>query len=138
MSSALIHTEARAALRLRLDTLSNIPTERAWEGFDYAPKPGVPFIEDMLSIDDDAPVSIGAIAHQMSYILTVRYPAGAGTGDLEEVGGRLMDHFKVGTSLEYGVSKLLCTKAARRGSIRQDGAWASMTVTVSITAFTTD
>lgn len=138
MSSATVHSDARAALRTHLGTLAGIPTERAWEGFKYSPVPGKPFIEDMLSVDDDAPVAIGAIAHQMSYILTLRFPGGVGTGDIEEVGGKLLDHFKVGTSLEFGTSKLLCTKAARRGSIVQDGAWARMTVTVSITTFTTD
>lgn len=138
MSSATIHSDARAALRTHLDTLVGVPAARAWEGFEYSPKAGVPFIEDMLSVDDDQPVSVGAIAHLMSYILTLRFAGSEGTGDIEAAGGKLLDHFKVGTSLEFGTSKLLCTKAARRGSIRQDGGWANMTVTVSITAFTTD
>lgn len=138
MSSATIHADARAALRTHLGTLTTVPDERAWEGFEYSPESGVPFIEDMLSVDDDVPVAHGAIAHQMSYIMTLRYPSYEGTGDIEEAGGKLLDHFKVGTNLQYGTSKLLCTKAARRGSIQQSGSWASMTVTVSITAFTTE
>ena len=138
VSSATVHADCRSALRQHLGTLTGIPTERAWEGASYSPRAGEPFIEDLLSVNDDIPVSLGAIVHEMVYILTLRFPSGKGTSGIERAGGKLLDHFKVGTSLEYGTTKLLCTKAARRGSIRQDGAWASMTVSVSVTAFTKD
>jgi hypothetical protein len=140
MSSSLVHLRARSALRTRLGTCLGLPDEdhRAYEGFTYAPTTGEAFVEDKLVALRDEPVSIGAIDHGFSYIITLKFPANEGTEDIETLAGELLDHFKVGTVLTYSGQSFLCYKAERRGAIVQEVDWQVLTVVVTLQTFTTD
>jgi hypothetical protein len=108
MSSELAHPEARSALRTHLKAMAGMLPEaqQALEGFDFQPTQGVAFIEDALAANHSSPRSLGAIEHGMSYILTLKYPTNKGTADIEAMGGKLLDRFKVGTKLTYGSTTL--------------------------------
>lgn len=136
MSSASLYSDARSALRARLIATPGLPEGRAFEGFIYQPVVGTPFVEDKLVGNFDAPRAIGAIEHNLSYIVTLKYPADQGTADIESMAGVLLDRFKVGTKLTYGSSSMVCMSAQRRGSIVADANWLTLTVMVTLVAFT--
>jgi hypothetical protein len=140
MSSALVHQRCRSACRERLVTCSGLPDadHRAYEGFSYSPTTGEAFVEDKLAVLRDEPVSLGAIDHGFSYIITLKFPSDEGTEDIETLAGALLDHYKVGTVLTYGGQSFLCYKAERRGSIVQEVDWQVLTVVVTLQTFTTD
>lgn len=137
MSSALVHPNARAALRAQLSTCPGIMPEglRAYEGFDFKVTAGKAFIEDRLLVTADKAVAHGAIEHRMSYILTLKYPSNLGTADIEIMAGKLLDHFKVGTKLTYGSTTLLSYGAERRGAIQQEVDWQVLTLVVDLQTF---
>lgn len=138
MSSATVHADIRAACRSRLQQLADLPAGRAWEGFSFTPKRGQPFFADRLAAIHSSPRSIGAIEHGMTYTVTLKFPADRGTGEIEALAGKLLDHFRVGTQLVSGASSALCTKAEIRGGVQQDIDWVALPVVVHLTAFTTD
>lgn len=140
MSSAEVHSRARAACRSRLITCPGLPDSdhRAWEGFAYTPVVGEAFVEDKLAVLRGQPVSLGAIDHGLSYIITLKFPSNNGTADIEALAGDILDHFKVGTVLTYGGQSFLCYKAERQGSIVQEVDWQILTVVVVVQTFTTD
>ena len=138
MSSALIRPQVRTACRAHAQALAGLPAKRAWEGFSFTPTRGQAFVEDKLAVISREPRSIGAIQHQFSYILTLKFPSNDGTADIEALGGALVDHFKVGTKLSSDGQSVLCLKAEDRGAIETTADWAVLTVTVTLQAFTTD
>jgi hypothetical protein len=142
VSSALAHPNARSALRARLGTLPGglLPPEkhRAYEGFEYQPETGQKYIEDRLLVVGSTPISLGVIHHQISYIMTLKFPWNKGTAEIEALAGALCDHFKVGTNLTYGADTVLCEQAARKGGLVTDNGWLIATVEVRGTLWTTD
>lgn len=139
MSSEQVHIRARAACRTRLATVAGYLGDAnvAFEGASFQPV-GAAFLEDKLVADYSDPRAAGAIEHKISYILTLKYPADEGTGAIELMAGRLLDHFKVGTVLSYAGQSFLCYKAERRGAIQQFTDWQVLTVAVTLHCFTTD
>jgi hypothetical protein len=138
MSVEALFNHARSALRTRLKLCTGLPAKRAWEGDDFAPVIGQAFVEDALAGLGSTPRAIGAIEHDLSYIITLKYPTNKGTADIETMAGRLCDHFKVGTNLTFSGTTVLCMKAERRGRIVFEKDWAILTVVVTLWACTTE
>lgn len=140
MSSALVYPEARSALRTSLEAMTGaLPrAQLAYEGFSFTPTAKVPFIEDELVGLADTARAIGAIEHNMLYNLTLKYPSDEGTADIEAMGGKLLDRFKVGTKLTYGVTTVLSMGAERRGKISYAADWATLLIQVKLWACTTE
>lgn len=136
VSSATIHPDARSACRAQLNATPGLPAAHAYEGFAYQPVLGTPFVEDELIGNFDTPRANRAIEHNVSYIITLKYPANVGTADIEVMAGALLDRFKVGTTLTHGSSTVLCLAAQRRGKIVEGPEWLTLAVMVTLTAFT--
>jgi hypothetical protein len=140
VSSAVLHPNARSALRTRLEAMSGaLPRKQlAYEGYSYDPVPLTPFIEDELVGIGDIARANGAIEHALLYNLTLKYPSDKGTADIEAMAGKLLDHFKVGTKLTYGATTVTCMGAERRGKISYATDWATLLIQVRLWSCTTE
>jgi uncharacterized protein DUF4128 len=141
--AAVVHPDVRSACRTRLLTLNDLPLRdgptaeaAAWEGYHFEPVKGEAYFEDALLPVSDDPAALGAIHHDMQYVVTLRYPSGDGTAEIEAMAGKLLELFSPGTGLTYEDTSCLCMKAERRGKIRIETDWVSATVAVRISSYT--
>ena len=128
----------RAALRQALLAVSGLPPV-AWEGKKYTPVAGQQYLRETLravSYQQRALGRGGTIRHDFTANLTLVYPSGRGTAEVEAMEGVLLDAFAPGTSLAYGGQSGLVTRAEPYGGLQTSNDWIQTTVVVSIMAHT--
>jgi len=102
--------DIRVATRKHLELISE-DIDTAWEGFTFTPKTGDPYQEVTMLFGDVLDVGYDNIRvgnHIMQIML--RYPANNGTYDVETKAKQITDHFKKGTELTQGDTKV-CVKS---------------------------
>lgn len=139
MSVASVHSDMRAAFRQRLSTqVASLPT-MAWEGRIFEPTPGTPFGRETFRALNSVVRALGAggnIAHTMLGVVTLFYPIGRGTNDIDAMAGAILAAFRPGTSLTYGSSSGMVTQA-ERAPLVQEPDWLGCSVTISLVSYTT-
>jgi hypothetical protein len=137
VTPATFFMELRSGLRTRLLTLANCPGVN-WEGVDYEPTVGVPFITEAMrpvSSVVTAPGVGGVIAHTLLATFTLHFPANAGTNAIEAMAGALMDLFRPGNSISYGSSNAVIQQTERAGAT-QEPDWINLSVVVTLVGHT--
>ena len=141
MSVETVHADLRAAIRQRLISMTGIPDADhiAWEGWAYKPVVGQPFMREALRPLGSKVRALGrggTIAHKVTSNLTLVYPAGKGTLEIEAAAGRLLAGFAPGgPSLVYG-STAGSIQEAERLALLQEPDWLTLPVVITITAYT--
>ena len=118
--------------------VSGLPQGRAWEGREFQPVLGQPWIRESFRPLVSRPRSLGAggtIEHQMTANLSLFYPSRKGTLPVERLAGAMLDAFAPGTSLAYGQNAGIIQQCERSPLI-EEADWISVPVIVSITAYT--
>lgn len=103
MSTESQYTDIRAALTAQLSTMTGVPAV-AWENSSYTPVVGTPYLIPNVLWAEGSQAELGASGRNWErgiYQITCVYPAGAGTGALNTMIGKLRDRFKRGTVLTY-------------------------------------
>jgi hypothetical protein len=135
MSLATVHADVRAAFRTKLrDLMAGFPV--AWEGVSYFPVFGTPFASERIVPVSDSVASVGAllIAHRFACTVTLHYPSGAGTKDIEAQAGAIMTEFKPGTPLAYGQTAATILQIERRPLV-VDADWITCPVIATAVAY---
>lgn len=135
---ATIHSDMRAAFRAKLQSIEGLPSEIVWEGRPGTPNVSTPFIRESfraLSSQVRALGQGGTIAHRMTGNLSIFYPSGKGTLDVERAAGLLLQGFAPGTALIYGDAKGIVMQA-ERAPLLQETDYLSCPVTITIIAYT--
>ncbi len=118
-----------------------LPQGRAWEGFDFFPTDGRPYVSETVLPGPSRKRSIsgqngaGVIEHKPSLVATFFYPKNKGTLALERMSGAAMSLFLPGLSLSYGGDGARITDVECSQNY-DDGARIGRAVTVSLLAFT--
>lgn len=136
--AATIHADMRAAFRAALRAVGDMPAQIAWEGRPFAPTVGQPFIRETLRPLTSTPRALGkggTIAHLMTGNLVLFFPAGKGTGAIDEAAGLILQAFAPGTSLAYGDAAGTVAQAERY-ALNHEADWVSCPITITITAHT--
>lgn len=135
---ATIHSDMRAAFRAKLQSIAGLPSAVAWEGRPFDGRLTAPYIRESfrpLASTVRALGQGGTIQHRMTGNLSVFYPAGKGTLEVETAAGLLLEGFAPGTALVYGVAKGVVMQA-ERAPLVQETDWLSCPVTITIIAYT--
>lgn len=117
---------------------AGLPQGRAWEGREFQPVLGQPWIRESFRPLVSRPRSLGAggtIEHQMTANLSLFYPTRKGTLPVERLAGAMMDAFAPGTSLAYGQNAGIIQQCERAPLI-EEADWISAPVIISLTAYT--
>ena len=136
--SANVHANVRAATRQRLVGLAGLPAQRAWEGVAFEPTRGTPFLAEALrpiGSEVRGMGNSGAIAHTIAVSFTLNYPSGQGTLAIEQAASTIMDGFRPGVALVYGVQTAIVTQV-ERSPLRPEPDWIQTTVTATLIAYT--
>lgn len=122
--------------------IAALPQGRAWEGFDFFPVDGRPYVSETLlpgisrKRSVGGPNGVGAvIEHRPSFVATFFYPKNKGTLAIERMTGSMMGLFRPGLSLTYGGDTARITDVECSQNY-DDGARTGRAVTVSLLAFT--
>lgn len=137
MSVATIHPDLRAACRARLLTVSGLP-DMSWEGIGIGYGFDGPYINESfrpIYSQKRAVGPTGTVLHRCTFNLTLFYPAGKGTVDIEAMAGAILAAFAPGTSLVYGTAKGLVEQAERRG-LGQSPDYLDCPVIITLSAYT--
>lgn len=129
-----LSTAAAATARLT----AGLPAGRAWEGKEYIPTTGQPWVRESFRPLVSRPRSLGAggtIEHQMTANLSLFYPSKKGTLAVERMAGAVLDAFAPGTSLAYAGNAGIIQQC-ERSPLVEEPEWISAPVIVSITAYT--
>jgi hypothetical protein len=117
-----------------------LPQGRAWEGEDYSPIIGQPYIADAYNVLDSYPVGVGTggvEAHDMQAIFAIAYPETSTRRALALMAGGIRQLFRPGVALYYGGDSGILMQASVSGRIITEPHWMTATVTALITARTT-
>lgn len=137
MSAETIFQDVRVAFRAALKAVDAGAREYSWEGFTYYPKVGEPFWTEVLLPISSTAVAVGnraEIRHVIQATVTLWYPSGRGTDQIETVAGKVLGAFRPGTPLEVGVNQAFVRSAERR-PINSDAGYLSLVVIVTIVAY---
>lgn len=135
---ATIHANLRAAFRQKLGTVSGLPAQIAWEGRPFTPTIGQAFMRESFRPIYSQPRAIGVggtIQHRMTGNLTLFYPAGKGTVEIEQAAGAILAAFAPGTSLTYGGASCVVLQA-ERAPLLQEADYIGCPVTITLQAYT--
>lgn len=121
-----------------------LPQARAWEGEEFTPVPGKPYVAETFRSISSVKRSVGnangtggTIEHRLQASFALFYPAGLGTLAIESMAGALMAHFFPGLALSYGAASAIVTGTQASPPIT-DGGWITLAVTVSLLTWTSD
>lgn len=131
---ALATNAAAAGRRL----LAGLPQGRAWEGTEFLPQTGQPWLRESFRPLSSEVRSLGVggtIAHTMTGNLSLFYPSRRGTLAVERMAGAVVDLFAPGTALTYGGNSGVVLRCERQPLV-QEPDWVSAPVIVSVTAYT--
>lgn len=139
MSAATFHSNIRSGIRQHLTSLSALPVV-AWEGRSYQPVKGTPWISEQMR-----PISSvvratgrgGVIAHTLTENLTLHFPPGKGTVEIDALAGALIELFRPGTSVSYGGASAVVQQAERMALI-QEPDWINCPVIVTLIGHTSN
>lgn len=132
-----VHSNIRAAARALVIATAGLPAAKAWEGMAFSPS-SVAFLAEALVPVGSVPVatgSAGQIAHTIAINLTLSFPPGKGTAEIDAAAEALMQAFRPGSWLVYGGQSGLI-RQCERSSLRQEPDWISCTVTATVIAYT--
>ena len=139
MTAALFHSEVRAAIRQRLQTMQGLIAV-AWEGRAFQPVKGTPFLTEQMR-----PISSvvratgvgGVIAHTVTANFTLHYPAGKGTNEIDALAGALLELFRPGSSVSYNTASAVVQQAERMAMI-QEPDWINCPVVITFVGHTSN
>lgn len=129
----------RAALRLRLLTVADLPEGRQWENEGYKPMPGTPWLKEKLMPIDSVPaafggrgISDGTMRDDGLYQITIFYPADTGTKTAELMAGAIASTFRPGQSgvISYDGQNVVCRRA-KVGPAIQEPDWYGLPITIA-------
>ena len=135
---ATIHSDMRAAFRTKRQDIVGLPNLVAWEGRPFPSGVTIPYIRESfrpLSSLVRALGRGGTIQHRMTANLSIFYPAGKGTLEIDTAAGLLLAGFAPGTALTYGGAAGTVMQA-ERAPLLQETDWLSCPVTITILAYT--
>lgn len=134
---ATLHADIRAAFRAALLTVPNLPANVIWEGREGTTTTGQPFMRESVTPIFSDPRALGmggTIQHRILCRAQVFYPAGDGTVAVEAAAGEILAAFRPGSVLVYGGNAGTVFKA-ERAQILTEAAFISITVTITVTAY---
>lgn len=139
MSAALFHTDLRAGIRQRLQTLPGL-IDVAWEGRAYQPVKGKPFITEQMR-----PISSivratglgGVIAHTVTANFTLHFPPGKGTVEIDALAGALIELFRPGSTVSYNTASAVVQQAERM-ALLQEPDWINCPVVITLIGHTSN
>lgn len=135
---ATLHADLRAAFRQRLASVAGLPSQIAWEGRTFSPVIGQPFMRESFRPIYSQPRAVGVggtIQHRITGNLTLFYPAGKGTVEIEQAAGLILAAFAPGTSLVYGGATCVVMQA-ERAPLLQETDYVGCPVTITLQAYT--
>lgn len=119
-----------------------LPQGRAWEGFDFFPVDGKPYVAESFRANSAMGLCVGnsdgtggTIEHSLEATASFFYPKNKGTLAIERMAGAMMQLFRRGSSLSYGGDSATIANASR-SSLYDDGARIGCAVTITIPAYT--
>lgn len=139
MPATSIHTDIRAAFRTLLQTVGGLP-QVAWEGRNFAPTRGTPFLSETVQPISSIVRAVGiggTIAHTVNLTATLHYPAAAGTLTIETMAGAIMEALRPGVSLTYGTSSAMIQRV-ERNPVQQSPDWISVAVVATAVAYSSN
>jgi hypothetical protein len=120
-----------------------LPTRRAWEGVDYVPSDGFPFVQERYLAGPTTLVTIsaaGELESTPSYSITFTVAAGYGMEAANRYADACLALFRPGTTLTMADGATLRVRSDTgpfRAPMIQDGAgWQSVVVTIPCRAYT--
>lgn len=139
MSAVTFHTDLRAGIRQKLQTLPGL-IDVAWEGKTYQPVKGKPFLSEQMR-----PISSvvrgtglgGYIAHTVTANFTLHYPAGKGTVEIDALAGALLELFRPGSSITYNTASAVIQQAERM-ALFQEPDWINCPVVITLIGHTSN
>jgi hypothetical protein len=127
-----ISQNIRGALEQRLKTVAGLPTI-AYEGNEFVPVPGTPFVEAVVVFTSERPASMGdahMVLHEGLFMVSMVYPNGKGSGDAEAMADAVKTVFKASQSATLNDAIVRFRYAERRPSIH-DPSWIRYPVAIS-------
>lgn len=118
--------------------VAGLPQGREWEGTEFIPQTGQPWVRERFRPLVSQPRALGAggtVQHTMTGNLSLFYPARRGTLAVERMAGAVLDLFAPGTALAYGGNSGFVQQCERQPLV-QEPDWLSAPVIVSVTAYT--
>lgn len=115
--------------------IAALPQGRAWEGFDFFPVDGKPYVAESFRSNGANAYLADTATHMLEATLTLFYPKNKGTLAIERMAGAAMAHFKRGTRLTYGADAATINNV-ERSSLYDDGARMACAVTAKLFGFT--
>lgn len=119
-----------------------LPQGRAWEGFDFFPTDGRPYVAESFRAMQSQGLSVGnangtgsTIAHTIEATATLFFPKNKGTLAIERMAGALMALFYRGSTLSRNGDRATIANVSR-SALYDDGARIGCAVSVSIPAYT--
>lgn len=135
---ATLHPDVRAAFRQRLTTLSGLVQSRAWEGRQFAPVKGSPWIRESVRPISSVVRGVGSggiVEHRVVATVTLFWPSSDSLLEQELQAGSILGHFPPGLRIAYGSSSATVVQA-ERGPLLQEPDWRSCNVTLTLVAHT--
>lgn len=118
-----------------------LPQGRAWEGFDFLPTDGKPYVSESFRAVQSSGLTLGnyngpgTVRHTIEAGATFFYPKNKGTLAIERMAGAMMALFRRGSTLLRDGDGVTIADASR-GPLYDDGARFGCAVTVSLPAYT--
>lgn len=118
-----------------------LPQGRAWEGVDFFPVDGRPYVAESFRAVQSQGLTVGnyngpgTVLHTIEATATFFYPKNKGTLAIERIAGAAMAHFRRGLSLSRNGDAATIANVSR-SPLYDDGARIGCAVTASIPAYT--
>ncbi|NAZ37149.1 phage tail terminator-like protein [Rubellimicrobium sp. CFH 75288] len=130
--------DLRAAVRARILGTPGLPPVVSWEGIAFTPATGTPWLRERLAPIASQVLGLGVggtIVHRVVANLTLFYPSGRGTVEIETAAGLLLAAFAPSTSLVHGTTAARVAQA-ERAPLQHEPSWVSCPVAITILAYT--
>lgn len=108
-----VHSNIRAALREKLNTLASVPPI-ALEGYPYEPTTGTTYFRETLVFQDSRLTSLGAfgrLKHEGVWMVDIYTPAGKGTALADDWADKLTTLFAAGVNMTKSGTTVRVTRA---------------------------
>lgn len=134
-----VHSDIRSALRARLLTTPDLPTDRAWENVRYEPTEGRAYLREKLLPNGSTPQTIGdfiRVRHDVLYQVDLLFPLDKGAKAAETLADTLLQLIFYPGLVVSANGQTVTIKAAQRAASLQRDTWYQVPVTISAYAFT--
>lgn len=137
-----LYRDTRAALRSALLAVPGLPPEaqRAWEGRDFTPTAGTPWLRDTMLPASADRLSVGPLArvrHTAIYQIDLFVPALRGT-EYDGPADAIVAALWPGLLLTYNGQTVLVRRASRAPAITADAAWRQLPISITVEMDTTN